>query len=279
MHKDILLSAVIVTVALGMCCCRPETTNGKTVTQPADTQEVEQQTKTPASSANDNKLKDVLDNMQKQLSNLKTYEAQIEYLFIQDPEMLDSRILQKGILYYAKDKQGSKIRIDFNTRKQDDGDEEKHIEQFIFDGVWLTRIDHQLEKIDHFQQTEKDKPVEVFEFISHYFPMVGFTKTEHLRKEFEITLVPEKQGKSENLFHLHLKVKKDSIYKQDYREIDFWVEREAFLPQKMVTVSTNSDIYDIVLLKTRVNKNLKKGRFKVDTPKHFGINRKPLESK
>jgi len=235
MHKTILLSAVIVTAALGMCCCGPETTNGKTVVPSADTQKPEQQnTKTPASSANDIKLKDILDNMQKQLSNLKTYQAGIEYLFIQDPEMLDSRILQKGMLYYAKDKRGSKIRIDF---------------------------------------------IEVFEFISHHFPMVGFTKTDHLRKQFEITLVPEKQDKSENLFRLHLKVRKDSIYKHDYREIDFWVDKKAFLPQKMVAVSTESDIYDINLLEHQVNKNFKKGRFKVDTPKHFGINRKPLEKK
>jgi outer membrane lipoprotein-sorting protein len=217
--------------------------------------------------------------MQKQLSNLKTYKSRIEYLFIQDPDMLDSRILQKGMLYYAKEKQGSIIRIDFNMRKQDDGDEEKHIEQFIFDGVWLTRIDYQLEKVDHFQQAEPDKPIEVFEFISHNFPMVGFTKTEHLRKQFEITVVPEKQNKPGNLFHLHLKVKKDSIYKQDYREIDFWLDKKSYLPRKMVAVSTNDDIYDINLRDTRINKNLKKGRFKVDTPKHFGINRKPLESK
>lgn len=280
MHKAILLSAVIVTAALGMCSCGPETANGKTAVPSADTQKGKQQnTKTPASSANDIKLKDILDNMQKQLSNLKTYQARIEYLFIQDPEMLDSRILQKGMLYYAKDKRGSKIRIDFNTRKQDDGDEEKHIEQFIFDGVWLTMIDHQLEKIDYYQQTAQDKPIEVFEFISHHFPMVGFTKTDHLRKQFEITLVPEKQDKSENLFRLHLKVRKDSIYKHDYREIDFWVDKKAFLPQKMVAVSTENDIYDINLLKTRINKNFKKGRFKVETPKHFGINRKPLERK
>lgn len=280
MRKIILLSAVIVTTALSMCSCVPETANGETDNPPSETQKAKlQKAKTPAPTANDIKLNDILGNMQKQLSNLKTYQAKIEYLFVQDPEMLDSRILQKGMLYYAKDKQGSKIRIDLNTRKQDDDDEEKHIEQFIFDGVWLTRIDHQLEMVDHFQQTEEDKPIEVFEFISHHFPMVGFTKTEHLRKQFEITLVPEEKDKPKNLLGLHLKVKKDSIYKQDYREIDFWVDRKTYLPRKMVAVSTNDDIYDINLSEAQVNKNLKKGCFKVDTPRHFGINRKPLEKK
>jgi outer membrane lipoprotein-sorting protein len=223
------------------------------------------------------KLDDILSQLTKQTSNLKSYQAKIEYLFIQDPDLLDSKTLRKGRLYYKKDQAGSKLRVDFNTLKQDDADEEKHIEQFIFDGVWLTKIDYQLEKVDFYQQAEEDKPIDVFEFISHRFPMVGFTKTEHLHKQFEITPIPQKEAKSSDFIGLRLKINKDSIYEDDYKTIDVWIDNESFLPAKLVATSIEGDIYDIQLLDTKVNKKMKNTVFKVETPEHFSKNREPLK--
>jgi outer membrane lipoprotein-sorting protein len=223
------------------------------------------------------KLDDILSRLTEQTSSLKSYQAKIEYLFIQDPELLDSRTLRKGRLYYKKDEAGSKLQVNFDTLKQDDADEEKHVEQFIFDGVWLTRIDYQLEKVDFYQQAEEDKPIDVFEFISHRFPMVGFTKTGHLRKQFEIAIIPQKQSKSSNRMGLRLKTKKDSIYRDDYTTIDFWIDNESLLPAKLVATSIEGDIYDIQLLDTKVNKKIKNTVFKVETPEHFRKNREPLK--
>jgi outer membrane lipoprotein-sorting protein len=277
MNKTLMTAAIIFPAVLSFCCAGQESSS-KQKTIPAikaETQSREKEKTAP--SQKDIQLDDILNRLHQQITKMKTYQAKIEYLFIQDPEMLDSRIMQKGMIYYAKDKEGSRIRIDFKTRQQDDGDQEKHIEQYIFDGVWLTRIDYQLEKVDYYQQAEEDKPIDVFEFVSHNFPMVGFTKTEHLRKQFKITLLQDTPGKKNDSFHLHLKAKKDSIYVDDYEEINFWVNKKDYLTRKMVAKSKNGDISDIVLLEIILNKNLKKGFFKVETPKHFGKNIKPLE--
>jgi len=225
------------------------------------------------------KLDDILSRLTEQTGNLKSYQAEIEYLFIQDPELLDSKTLRKGRLYYKKDKAGSKLRVNFNTLKQDDADEEKHVEQFIFDGVWLTRIDYQLEKVDFYQQAEEDEPIDVFEFISHRFPMVGFTKTEHLHKQFEITPIPQKQPKSGNFIGLRLKINKGSIYEDNYKTIDVWIDDKSFLPAILLATSTEGDIYDIKLRDIKVNKKLKNTVFKVETPKHFSKNRESLKKK
>ena len=226
-----------------------------------------------------NTIDNILNRLNDQTSNLKSYQAKIEYLFIQEPELLDSRVLRKGNLYYKKDKAGSMLRVNFNTLKQDDADEEKHIEQFIFDGIWLTRIDYQLEKVDFYQQAEEDEPIDVFEFISHRFPIVGFTKTEHLHKQFEITPIPQKEAKSSDFIGLRLKINKDSIYEDDYKTIDVWIDNESFLPAKLVATSIEGDIYDIQLLDIKVNKKLKNTVFKVETPEHFSKNREPLKKK
>ena len=224
-------------------------------------------------------IDEILTCMNKSADRLKAYQAEIRYLFIQDPELLDSQTLRKGELFYKKDASGSKLRVSFNTLKQDDGAEEKYIEHFIFDGVWLKKIDFQLEKVDFYQQAPEDKPIDVFEFISHRFPLLGFTNTSLLRKDFKITLIPPKDAKSNDLKGLKLLPTKDSIYKNDYSSISFWLDTATLLPARIQAKSTEGDIYDIELLESKVNKKFKNAVFKLETPKHFSQNREPLKDK
>lgn len=225
----------------------------------------------------DGKLEKILEKLDLTTSMLNSLEARIEYLFIQDPEMLDSRSLQKGNIYYLRDKQKSKLRVDFDTRKQDDDDEQKHVEQYIFDGVWLIRIDPQLEKVDHYQQAPENKPLDVFEFISHSFPMVGFINSKKLKKNFDIEIVGDRAGKPGELIQLHLTAKKDSAYSEDYSDIDFWIDAKHHLPTRMLSKSQEGDLHDIKILDIKLNKKLKNSVFKVETPKHFSKNVVPLK--
>jgi len=225
------------------------------------------------------RIDDILTRLQAQTSRLKSYQAEIHYLFIQDPELLDSRTLRKGTLYYKKDESGSKLRISFNTLKQDDGADEKYIEHFIFDGVWLTKIDFQLEKVDFYQQAPEDKPIDVFEFISHRFPLLGFTNTQLLREQFDIILVALRGPKSSNDIGLSLRPKENSPYKNDYAHISFYLDIATFLPARIAAKSTEGDIYDIQLLDIKVNKKIKNAVFRLETPEHFSQNRAPLNRK
>jgi len=229
--------------------------------------------------AENDKIDKILSRLHESAARLKTYHAEILYLFIQEPELLDSRSLRKGELFYKKDESGSKLRVSFNTLKQDDGADEKQIEHFIFDGVWLTKIDFQLEKVDFYQQVPKDEPIDVFEFISHRFPLLGFTPTVLLRKQFHISLIPPKEVNSSVFKGLRLIPKKNSIYKTDYAHISFWLDTNSFLPAKIAAESTKGDIYDIQLLESKVNKKMENVVFRLETPKHFSQNRVPLNKK
>ena len=268
--------AILTTVAFcwaGENCKKPPPRQGNCCKVNSQTKE-----NSATDKEHDSKLGGILKHLQKQTGRLTSYEAKIEYLVIQEPELLDSRILRKGRLYYQKEKDVSRVRINFETLKQDDGDEEKHIEQFIFDGVWMTKIDYQLEKVDFYQQAPEDKPVDVFEYISHNFPMVGFTKTENLLKDFEVKLINHSSDPNTPI-HLHLQVKKDSSYKDDYAAIDFWIDGRSFLPVRLKAISTEGDIYDIKLLDAKVEKKMKIAVFGVAIPKHFSKNRHPLKQK
>jgi outer membrane lipoprotein-sorting protein len=229
----------------------------------------------------------VLEQLKKQTAELKSYGSQIEYKFIQP--LLESETLRRGILYYQRSegklagaKPGearSALRINFETLKQEDEEEQKYIEQYIFDGVWLTHIDYQIKEVKRYQKAEPNEPADAFELVSENFPIIGFTKVEELKKEFEIGLVEQQGGEAEDFIQLHLKVKADSIYKDDYTSIDFWIDRKLYLPAKIVAVTTEEDIYEIKLLGPKVNKEIDKKVFEIKIPEGFGVEIIPLKKK
>ena len=218
----------------------------------------------------------ILAKLRKSTKNLTSYQADIEYTIIQDPELLDSRTLRKGDLYYVRDKTGSKLRINFRTVKYDDDAEQNDRQDFLFDGVWLTKVDYKLKTTDFIQQQKEDNPIDAFEYIGKNFPLVGFSRTEQLEKDFEITL-PQQTTDPNSPISLNMTVKKNSHYKDQYRYINFGIDREIFLPAAIITTSTDDNKYDIRLLNPKVNKNIKNLVFKLETPAHFDRIRTPLK--
>ena len=134
--------------------------------------------------------------------------------------MLESKTLRTGTLYYARFGGGSKLRINFDTLTQDDGPQQKYVEYYIFDGQWLTHIDYQIKQVQKRQLAEANEPIDAFELAKRNFPIIGFSKTDDLKKEFDVNLV----GESNGLVHLHMKVKPDSIYKDDYKSVEVWID-------------------------------------------------------
>jgi len=216
----------------------------------------------------------VLNQLSRRTKQLKFYEARVEYKVIQP--VFESTTLRKGALYYAKSGRKSKLRADFKTLKQDDEKEQKYREEFIFDGVWLTRINYQIKQVSMHQLAEPNKPVDAFELAGRNLPIVGFAKIEDLKKQFDIKLVQQDGEQAEDI-HLNLKVKSDSIYKDDYVSIDFWIDKKLGLPARINAVSTEQDIYLIKLLKPKVNKQMEQSIFDFKVPKGFGKEIIPLK--
>ena len=222
-----------------------------------------------------NPVEAVLKQLKRQTCELKSYQGRIEYLFSQP--IFESETLRKGVLYYERRGGKSKLRINFQTLKQDDDEEQKYIEHYIFDGVWLTHIDYQIKEVKRYQRAEPNEPVDAFELASRNFPIIGFSETEDLKKEFEIKLIEQKEEERQDFIHLHLKVKPNSIYKDDYTSIDFWIDKELYLPAKIAATSTEEDIYEIRLLDAKVNVGIDKNVFEIKVPKDFGEGKIPLK--
>lgn len=219
----------------------------------------------------------ILKQLTRSAAELKSYQCRIEYLFSQP--LFESQTLRIGRLYYQKCGRESKLRINFQTLKQDDEKERKYVEHYIFDGVWLTHIDYQIRQVTKKQLAEPNQPIDTFELASENFPIIGFNKTEDLKKQFEIKLIEQKQDEPNDFILLHLKVRPDSIYKDDYTSIEFWIDRKLYLPAKIIAVSTEEDIYQTRFLDAKVNEKIDKQVFEFRIPQGFSRETIPLRKK
>ena len=226
----------------------------------------------------------VLEQLNKSTLELESYQGQIEYKFVQ-PSLFDSRDLRKGMLYYVKEGNKSRLRVNFQTRKQDEEEEHKYLEQYIvldgsslkypgekFEGTWLVCIDYQIKELKLVQlagPTEPDKQVDVFELASRNLPIIGFTKIENLKEQFDVSLVEQKTKESQDFTQVHLDVKPNSVYKDDYTYIDFWIDKKLNLPAQILAETTDKDFYEIKFLKPKINKKIDRKIFDFKIPKDF----------
>jgi hypothetical protein len=226
----------------------------------------------------------VLEKLHKSTLALTSYETQIEFKFTQ-PVLFDSQTLKKGFLYYTKKNDKPNFRVNFNTLKQDEQDEKKYIEQWIvldgsvistkdrqLKGTWLVFIDYATKELKYYQLTEpaqSNEPIDVFELISRNLPIVGFSRPEDLKKQFEVSIAEPNKEDSADFIKIHLDTRPGSDYKDDYQYIDFWIDKAIFLPVKIVAITTEDDIYEIKFLKPQKNAVIKTDVFDFTVPKGF----------
>lgn len=243
----------------------------------------------------------VLEQLNKKTRELTSFQCQIEFKVIQP--MLDSQATRKGVLYYMRSGGKSALRVNFETLQQEDEKEQKAKEQYIvldgawlsqihrdheFEGIWLVHIDYRMEGVTYYQVAEPEdtnKPMDVFELASKYLPMPGFTKIGELKKQFEVELIEQKNAEAKDFTQVRLKVKPNSVYKDDFLSIDFWIDKKVGLPTRFRAIKTepeapDGDIEEIKFLKPKVNKDIEKKVFEFKIPKEFGEPEiKPLPEK
>ncbi len=205
---------------------------------------------------------------------IETYQCQLLHL-VEQP-LFESQSLRTGKMCYLRKKGSSRLRVDLETIKVDDEPIRDELQQFFFNGHWLTVIDHPLKQIKKYElvdpnKVDPDKGNDAFDLISEHMPIVGFTGTDKLKQEFDISLVEPRDDDPNDVAILNMKVKKDSLYKDNWVSIEFTVDKKLWLPVKMVTLSTEEDIYGISFVKAKLNEKLPDGIFNIELPKGFTL--------
>jgi outer membrane lipoprotein-sorting protein len=223
-----------------------------------------------ASDPNETAVDSVLCKLQASAGALQTYECRIDYLKWQ-PEMFDAKTLRKGRVFYKRvgaDK--SFLRINFETLKEDEFDELPYAEHFVFDGCWLTVINYDQKTVQKHEVAEPNHPVNAFELAGGNMPIIGFSPSDDLKKEFDISLA-QTEAKEKDLVKLHLKVKPDSKYRENYVSLDFWVSTKQWLPQRIDAVTTDDDIYQLRFTRAKVNTKITDKQFETKIPEGEGF--------
>lgn len=208
--------------------------------------------------------KDYIEKLRSRTKSLESFQCRLEYMFEQP--VFETKTLQKGEMFYLKEGKKSFLRINFTSRKEDTGKEEKFQDEYIFDGTYLTRIDYQVKEVKHYQQVKEGEPVDAFDLIAKNFPIVGFSKIEELEKNYNITA--EQDSKQKNFVVLNLSPKPDSKNK-DYKSISLWMDTSLELPSKIVAKNSDDDIYTISFFDPKVNQKIDKKVFEYKVPKGF----------
>jgi hypothetical protein len=222
-------------------------------------------------------VKAVLKNLQNRASSLKAYACRLDYT-VRQP-LLESQQRRRGTLRYGKFDGKAYLRIEFATLQQDDEKEQRHREEFFFDGVWLLHIDYTTESAERHQMAEPNRPIDPFVLASRHVPVLGFSKIQELDREFDVTLVRPEQRDEAMPIQVHLKVKPDSTYRDDYTTIDFWIDRKLGLPDKVVAVTTEQDVHEIRLLAPQVNDVPDPEIRNIRVPEGFSEDTVPLDRK
>jgi hypothetical protein len=280
MSKTVFLGAIAALMSfVGSCYSQssPPPSTADEVSKPADqaVKPADQAAKTA-----ETPLDSVLAALQKQANELTSYQCKIDYLVTQT--LLESKTRRTGVLYYARLDDRSYLRIDFDTLQQDEEPQQPYREQFIFDGVWLEHVSYATQGVERRQIAEPNRPVDALSLASKQVPIVGFAKVEDLRKQFDIELAPDEPAGPSARKHLHLTARPDSTYKEDYKAIDFWIDRTVGLPAQVKAVGAEADVgdvYDIKLIEPKVNAGIEKGVFAVRAPANFSVETIPLEKK
>jgi len=160
------------------------------------------------------------------------------------------------------------LRINFTTRQEDTGKEQKIQDEYIFDGMYLTRIDYQVKEVKRYQQAKEGETVDAFDLIAKNFPILGFSKIEELEKNYDIKLASMSAGEGQTYAALSLTPKPDSAAKE-YKNIILFINASIDLPVKIVATNTDGDIYTINFLEPKVNQKIDKKVFTYTVPKGF----------
>jgi outer membrane lipoprotein-sorting protein len=217
-----------------------------------------------ADESNADTVKTTVEKLSIAVKNIKNLSAKIEYIHSQP--LFETQTIRTGKIFYLKDVNSSAARINFLTLKQDEAKEQNYREDYIFDGITITKIDYQSKSATSEQVAEENK-IEPFELVENYFPIIGLAKPEELEQQFDIIF--QKKTNKQNPNVLVLTPKEGSKFFQTYRQIEIKIDCKSFLPFEFSATTCEDEQIIIRLTHIDTSAGIKNNVFEVVIPDDF----------
>ena len=196
-------------------------------------------------------LEYVLSMMDRSAEDFKSFTAAIEH--IKYTAVVKDTSTESGEIWVRKD---SKMRIDFQSPDP---------RTILRNGDNLYIYTPKINRVEEYN-------IGKHRALADKYLALGFgTRTENLKKNYEISLAGEEDLDGRKAAVLELIPKSDDLRKQ-ISKIEMWVDESSWLPVQQKFLETGSGDY-VISHYTKVMKNLRlgDGKFKPDWPKHSKI--------
>lgn len=199
----------------------------------------------------------IIEKLNQAANNLKNLSAEIEYIHAQP--LFDTQTIRTGKLFYTKDANTGALRINFLTLKQDQSKQQNYREDYIFDGMKLTKIDYQ-SKSATTERLSENKPIDPFELVQNYFPIIGLAKPHEMTQQFDITVNGE---------FLKMIPKENSKFFKTYKEVNLKINPDNYLPSVFSAITCDDEQITIKLSRVNTSRAVEKKVFESNIPADF----------
>lgn len=178
----------------------------------------------------DPKVDEILTRLERSRDGLTDLKCKVR-LFVDDKLELTSQT-KEGSLQFLISDPNPLFMIHFE-KTVTDGIVKKR-EWYLFDGQWLHEAVERLAQVTKREIARPGQKVDFFDLESAPFPLPFGQKKETILRNFDVTLVPSKEGDPADSDHLSCKPKPFSSLRDRYEQLEFFVLRSVDLPGRIV---------------------------------------------
>ncbi len=200
----------------------------------------------------ENKLDEILHNIEDASNQLKTLSADITYTRM--ISLLDSVETSTGKLKYKKPR---KMKIDFSPPRN---------EIDVFDGasMWIYHPEEkQVEKYEIDNGVNTPQEIDLFELGYEY-------STDKIKQKYEISIIDDLINLEGTIFHLEL-IPKETTESQ-YSRILLWIKETEWLPSQFQLFESDGEIVNTITLSNiNINSEISDNTFRLELPETVEI--------
>lgn len=189
----------------------------------------------------------ILQRLEAASTRFPTLSADLDYHA--DLTQLGDTEDRKGRVYYQADagaEGNGRFRVHFDTIRQGEGPKTSNIEDYVFDGQWLTIRKEKVKQMTRRQVAPPGGKVAALQLGEGPFPIPFGQKADNVLKFFTVTTRATQAGDPADTDYLKMVIKPGRKEDLKTESVEMWVQKATGLPVKIVTKDTSENITTVV---------------------------------
>ena len=210
---------------------------------------------------NDPVVRQWLDRLEQRGEDLHTLECTLDYNLEQT--LMGDETQRTGKLFYKRDGEKMRFKLEF-TKLTEDNITQKSKQDYIFDGHWLSHLNHDEKIIHRWEVVPPDQEaLDPLRIGNGPFPLPVGQKTEEVLAHFTVVALSLAEDQQEGDGHLMLTPIQQDGSANDLRWIEMWIDAGTHLPYRVRTEDESGNLTTVKFDEIRSNKKIKDSTFDV----------------